>query len=546
MVLLKELFAKVPFRLSDEECRMLDREEFLAEDWFVYRCDIDYDWITDTKAACVSVTCPQCENIRYVDKVHRVNCCGKREIGFSDDYGNEYFSKSKYECPFCGATGTVRHCSEVSKYKTCIDAICVGRCYSIEDYAVFATHCVEKEVDKQGLISFRSYGLRAYAVYDGKLYMAVGFQQWFQSVSVFQNWALRKRAAFPDLRLSYMFPIPAGLFDGTETENSHLDRYVADSEDLSRYYPHVYLALWCRYRNIENLVMSGCTAILNSLIDAHSERSYYRNAKFHLTLSEIDFRKKRPHEMLRVDKPMFCRMKSEKWDYKEYQVYSLFYARGIRLEQKQLDQLLKSDCTVNDFRDQFKRGLNPFKIVRYLESEKAKQKRRNGFTVVGYSYLTDYWRLVELCGEELTADRLFPKDLVRAHDRQNKRYQAAKDELLNSRIAERGVTLNQLSFEDAELGYLIRPCMNHGELINEGKLLHHCVAGYAESVASGKTSIFFIRKTAEADQPFYTLELDPEKREVRQNRGLRNCDRTPEVVKFEQEWLEYIRRLKAI
>lgn len=541
------MFAKVPFRLSDEECRMLDREEYLGEDWFVYRSDIDYDWITDTKTACVSVTCPQCKNLRYADKVHRVDCCGKRKIGFSDDYGNEYFSGKSYECPFCGATGTVQHCSNVSAYKTCIDEIRVGRCYRIDGYAVFATYCVEKEVDRQGLIRFYSYGSRAYAVCDGKLHMAVGFQKCYGLYSVFQNWELRKRASFPDLRLSYMFSIPTGLFDGTDAENSHLDRYVSDSEDLSRCYPHVYLALWCRYRHIENLVTSGCTVILNRVIDEHSDcPSYYSIPKLHLTLLEIDFRKKRPHEMLRVDKPMLCRMKSEEYDFKEYQLYSLFYGQGIRLEQKELKRLWKSGCSVEDFRDQFKRGLNPFKVLQYLEREEAKQKERNGVVTVGYSYLTDYWRLVKLCGEELTQDRLFPKDLVRAHDRQNKRYQAVKDEKLNAGIAERGAALNQLSFEDTELGYLIRPCANYSELVDEGKQLRHCVATYAESIVTGKTSIFFIRKIAEAERPFYTLELNLGKLEVLQNRGLRNCDRTPEVVSFEQEWLEHIRRLKAI
>ena len=88
---------------------------------------------------------------------------------------------------------------------------------------------------------------------------------------------------------------------------------------------------------------------------------------------------------------------------------------------------------------------------------------------------------------------------------------------------------------------MIRPCANEEELILEGKLLHHCVATYAKSYAEGRTAILFIRRTSEPDKPFFTLEFDEKAKRVRQNRGLRNCDRTPEVTAFETAWLDYVR-----
>ncbi len=39
----------------------------------------------------------------------------------------------------------------------------------------------------------------------------------------------------------------------------------------------------------------------------------------------------------------------------------------------------------------------------------------------------------------------------------------------------------------------------------------------------------------------YTLELDERKLTVRQNRGMRNCPRTPEVQAFEELWLSWVR-----
>ena len=70
------------------------------------------------------------------------------------------------------------------------------------------------------------------------------------------------------------------------------------------------------------------------------------------------------------------------------------------------------------------------------------------------------------------------------------------------------------------------------------------MATYAKGHVEGKTAILFIRQIAEPDKPFFTLEFDEKAKEVRQNRGLRNCDRTPEVKAFEKAWLSYVRRAK--
>ena len=71
------------------------------------------------------------------------------------------------------------------------------------------------------------------------------------------------------------------------------------------------------------------------------------------------------------------------------------------------------------------------------------------------------------------------------------------------------------------------------------------MASYARSHASGKTAILFIRQAKAPDKPFFTLEFDEKKMVVVQNRGLRNCDRTPEVEAFEKAWLEGIRQIKV-
>ena len=71
--------------------------------------------------------------------------------------------------------------------------------------------------------------------------------------------------------------------------------------------------------------------------------------------------------------------------------------------------------------------------------------------------------------------------------------------------------------------------------------MHHCVSGYGQRHAEGKTAIFFIRRKSRSRESYYTLELDEKTLTVRQNRGLRNCPRTPEVRAFEELWLSWVR-----
>ena len=53
-----------------------------------------------------------------------------------------------------------------------------------------------------------------------------------------------------------------------------------------------------------------------------------------------------------------------------------------------------------------------------------------------------------------------------------------------------------------------------------------------------------IRRAESPETPYFTLELDEVNMKVRQNRGLRNCGRTPDVQAFEEEWLDWAKNQK--
>lgn len=77
---------------------------------------------------------------------------------------------------------------------------------------------------------------------------------------------------------------------------------------------------------------------------------------------------------------------------------------------------------------------------------------------------------------------------------------------------------------------LVRMAHDAGDLIREGREMHHCVGTYGRRVADGMCFIFFIRRAEKPDKPFYTVEIKPDlkKLQIVQCRGYRNNDRSME------------------
>lgn len=77
---------------------------------------------------------------------------------------------------------------------------------------------------------------------------------------------------------------------------------------------------------------------------------------------------------------------------------------------------------------------------------------------------------------------------------------------------------------------LVRMAHDAGDLIREGREMQHCVGTYGRRVAEGQCFILFIRRAAEPDKAFYTVEIKPDLTGLKivQCRGYRNSDRSAE------------------
>lgn len=382
-------------------------------------------------------------------------------------------------------------------------------------------------------------------VEDRKVVRLMGYLKCLSTISFFGHWEQRKICLDNWGEADLVYPWDRRLLIGSTAENSKLDLYMRAAKEP---YPVTYLRLWQRHRNIENLIMQGCGAMVGEMIRAECYRYSYERTRGVPKLAEINWKEKRPAKMLGLTGEEFRFCRKFKWTPEELQFYRLCREKGIRLR---IPEDL-TDCKAAGLhwcRWTIEKERVPLlRTVRYLKRQSTKDRRADG------RILDDYWSIAKSEGYDLSDEHVrFPKDLVRAHDRvleerrareeaRREREKAERNETLRTAFAERLEALAPLAWQQG--GILIRPCAAPEELDAEGKTLNHCVATYKDKHASGKSAIFFVRKASEPDKPWYTLELKLDDFTVIQNRGKCNCARTKDVEAFEKAWLEHIRSMK--
>lgn len=161
-----------------------------------------------------------------------------------------------------------------------------------------------------------------------------------------------------------------------------------------------------------------------------------------------------------------------------------------------------------------KRKLLPRKVCAYLTrfvggcSQNTMTLRR------AFEIWRDYLRMAEHLGYDLQDETVFwPRDLMDKHD------QAAEEERLKLLREHREKEAEQIMAAREQLErwrkkynftmgeYFIRIAEFPGEIVDEGKVLKHCVGGYAERHMAGKTTILFLRRIDAPGASLYTIEM---------------------------------------
>lgn len=539
----------IPFAPPTELVPWLRERGCFNKNYIIYRATnetvIEYD--STHKEKVVQCTCTACErtfNMQYAKNEACRNSYSSAPFGFFNEAtGERVISGQTTICPYCGEGVNVRHIGSFrSTFEDC-------ETWSMTVHVIDGLPClilwsVYRAIDKEARVKVVSHPYEAF-VFDGKKtarYCA--YYKYFTSFAWLDKWEKKAKCNDELGRIERILPFNKNILDGTALENSKFFEYVKASSNA---HPVTYLRLYQKHKNTENLVTSGATRLLNDIIDREfsAPQGYWGKAFVgKLNLEHINWKEKRPAQMLGLNRSEFARAQKNKWDITTLDFYLNCKKTGELLTDEELslcynlgfydsERLLEADIPR-------KTSKSFIKALRYLDRQKRKYPKDN----VHSSLLTDYWNMSRRLGDCLdTEDEIYPQRLKTAHDTVVERINELKSKLRKKEFEKRYKTLEKYSWESE--GLFVIPAKSEVELRREGKTLHHCVASYAERHATGKTAIFFIRQKESPEKPFYTLELDEKNLTVRQNRGLRNCDRTPEVITFEAEFLKHLLLLRS-
>ena len=519
----------------------LQKQGKLQEHVIWYKAAWVHDPLTGQRKRMAELRCSACGKTMYADRIPNPG----HTFGYFDpENGHPVSNGNHVRCPMCGCSAEALHIGrgQGGHYGKRYCPLTITR---VGDKLALVGWCVGKFISKSGEehIYFDQY--EAYVVVEHKVVRLMGYLKCLSAIRFFGHWEQRKTCLDNWGSADLVYPWDRRLLTGSTAENSKLDLYMKAAKEP---YPVTYLRLWQRHRNIENLIMQGCGALVGAMIRDESYRYSYERARGVPKLPEINWKEKRPAKMLGLTGEEFRFCRQFKWTPEELQFYRLCREKGIKLRlPKDLE-----DCKAARLhwcRRMVEEEKAPLlRTVRYLKRQHQKDKRADG------SILEDYWRTARSEGYDINDEHvLYPKDLMKAHDKvlaeqrareaaQRAKERAEKNKILQDAFADRLKILEPLAWQQGKI--LIRPCAVPEELDQEHKALIHCVDTYKEKHAGGKTAIFFLRRASEPDKPWYTLELKLDDFSVIQNRGKCNCARTEEVEAFEKAWLEHIRPMK--
>lgn len=233
-----------------------------------------------------------------------------------------------------------------------------------------------------------------------------------------------------------------------------------------------------------------------------------------------------PAEFLGV-KPRELRMLQEANTYSWVRIEALgFYRRQkgkstledcLRFAQIQMDGN-KQKMLLKRMREH---GVSIGKLLRYMEGH-CLEKRTIRSALDAY---VDYLVAAEGVGLDLNNPIfLMPRDFEEKHDQVTAAWSAVLAERRRKAEAERRAAFaeerrkklekfrgrvkslaRKYTYTDGEL--LVRPAVNAEEIVREGKMLHHCVGGYADRHIRGATTILFLRRRSAPGKPLCTIEI---------------------------------------
>lgn len=479
--------------------------------FLIFKCGWKADALTGKKSRCLDVVCSK---------------CGKHfKSSRAEELDGDLFIRSgkKRICPHCGADAKCVHVSEMPQgIIECQWPLVLSK---KNGAIIVAGYRVMRTIGKDGSTDFKIDPYEAY-IFDGpKAYRFAGWDSGGFGIQNFTGeWQQRKQFTdyYGEAYLEYY--IQEDIFEGTYFANCKFEIYKHHAKKENLYRPISYLREFQKHPQIENLLVQGFEKIAVRCAVWKAEG--------------INWKESSPRKMLGLSNPDFIALKQKGATLDEIVKFRLIRDNVSKLTQSEMLWAL-SYFGYNI--ENLVKEKDADRIIKYFKKQKAPKNKAPSFTD-----WRDYIRITKELGYDINDKNIrFPKNLGAAHDRMN---QALKYKRNQELILKFQVMYQQLlKYCWEKDGLIIRPAASEDELIQEGKVLAHCVGGYGKAHCGGNP-IFFIRRAREPDKPYYTLQLDLARKVIIQNRGYKNNQvnnpKPPEIDQFAEAWLNQV--VKAV
>ncbi len=266
-----------------------------------------------------------------------------------------------------------------------------------------------------------------------------------------------------------------------------------------------YLTAYCMYpRPIEMLVKAGLYEPVAGLV--HDRKKFAGAIRWEEPdiRTSMDLDKRELSQLISLHPPMealVCRAKAKRlfglaWDVADaLDFYQCFGSQADGME-------------VLRFCREYK--LDPERLLRYMESQMVVDADLPWLDMADvFELYRDYLDAAYYLGRCLEHGKvLWPDDLRQAHDLMTGQWAVSQTELAEQRgRAPESANIRRLKYEFELDGLRIVFPMTAASIRREGKLLKHCVGGYADRHMKGVLTILFLRRAAAPGTPYVTIEM---------------------------------------
>ena len=339
---------------------------------------------------------------------------------------------------------------------------------------------------------------------------------------------------FDRLQRTFLKYAPMDLFDKAY-RNWWYAKYVYNSYSCGESPDVKFLAYSALYSNVERLLKLGLGDFVCSLMEGRPMKR------------SINWDAPTVQEMFKMRKDEFRAFQKEYYGLADFEIYQILRSVKSDIQYgavKEICGRYHYEAAKRIAKAVKARKLNLTRTLHYLEKkakeEKGPRKRpeQKDYETTAI-WWTDYLDFAESLKYDLSrGDVLYPKRLKEAHDNASDAVTVQKDKLAFEKYKARYEKLKK-KYEWSDGTYKILIPKGINDIVEEGKVLSHCVGGYAERHVNGKTTILFMRLAKEPEKRLVTIEVKGDT--ICQNYGYKDRCVTEKEKEFIEKWIAWVR-----